>query len=46
MPFLRPEDMSAAEVPAFIDFLKCMLVIDPAYRKSAAELLQHEWLRL
>lgn len=46
MPFLKPDDMPTAEVPIFIDFLKSMLVIDPAYRKSAAELLHHEWLNL
>ncbi|EGC44953.1 protein kinase [Histoplasma capsulatum var. duboisii H88] len=46
MPFLKPIDMADAEVPAFIDFLKGMLAIDPACRKSAAELLEHDWIRL
>lgn len=38
--------MSDAEIPIFIDFLQGMLTIDPARRKSAAELLRHEWLEL
>ncbi|KAJ5561592.1 hypothetical protein N7535_003947 [Penicillium sp. DV-2018c] len=45
MPFLKPSDMSDAEVPVFIDFLRGMFTIDPTRRKSAAELLQHEWLK-
>ncbi|KAJ9264194.1 hypothetical protein DTO212C5_7253 [Paecilomyces variotii] len=45
-PFLKPRDMPDAEVPVFVDFLRCMLAIDPESRKSAAELLQHEWLNL
>ncbi|CRL23442.1 Calcium/calmodulin-dependent protein kinase II isoform [Penicillium camemberti] len=44
--FLKPNDMSDAEIPIFIDFLQGMLTIDPARRKSAAELLRHEWLEL
>ncbi|GES59264.1 protein kinase [Aspergillus terreus] len=44
-PFLKPKDMPDAEVPIFIDFIKGMLAIDPASRKSAADLLQHEWIR-
>ncbi|KAK2750101.1 hypothetical protein FQN57_004593 [Myotisia sp. PD_48] len=43
-PFLKPSDMPDFEVPIFIDFLKGMLDIDPRTRKSAAELLQHEWI--
>ncbi|OQD91257.1 hypothetical protein PENSOL_c056G09940 [Penicillium solitum] len=45
-PFLKPNDMPDAEIPIFIDFLQGMLTIDPAHRKSAAELLRHEWLEL
>ncbi|KAJ0420558.1 protein kinase [Aspergillus carlsbadensis] len=45
-PFLKPTDMTKAEVPVFVDFIKGMLEIDPASRKSADELLQHEWIRL
>ncbi|TWU72628.1 hypothetical protein ED733_000214 [Metarhizium rileyi] len=45
-PFLRPLDMPEAEVATFIDFIKGMLEIDPTSRKSAADLLQHEWIRL
>ncbi|RDW89992.1 CMGC protein kinase [Aspergillus mulundensis] len=45
MPFLKPIDMPDAEVPIYIDFLKGMLEIDPEKRKSAAELLEHEWIR-
>ncbi|KAJ6001013.1 hypothetical protein N7481_001422 [Penicillium waksmanii] len=45
-PFLKPNDMSDAETPIFIDFLRGMLAIDPAHRKSAAELLQHEWFKM
>ncbi|KAL4786084.1 protein kinase [Aspergillus varians] len=44
-PFLKSSDMPDAEVPIFIDFVRDMLQIDPETRKSAAELLQHEWLR-
>ncbi|KAK2791339.1 hypothetical protein FQN53_004520 [Emmonsiellopsis sp. PD_33] len=45
-PFLKPVDMPQDEVPIFIDFVRGMLEIDPAARKSAAELLQHEWIRV
>ncbi|KAL4935707.1 hypothetical protein BDV06DRAFT_217227 [Aspergillus oleicola] len=44
-PFLKPVDMPEAEVPIFVDFIKGMLEVDPGSRKSAAELLQHEWIR-
>lgn len=44
-PFLKPDDMPDAEVPIFINFLRGMLTIDPEHRSSAAELLQHEWVR-
>ncbi|KAK9440731.1 Serine/threonine-protein kinase [Metarhizium brunneum] len=43
-PFLKPEDMPDHEVDILIDFIKGMLTIDPGSRKSAAELLQHEWI--
>ncbi|KAG5967527.1 hypothetical protein E4U57_000685 [Claviceps arundinis] len=43
-PYKRPSDMSKKEFDVFIDFLKGMLEIDPSKRKSAAQLLQHEWL--
>ncbi|PLB48108.1 protein kinase [Aspergillus steynii IBT 23096] len=43
-PFLKPSDMPQVEVPIFVDFLRGMLEIDPGSRKSASELLQHEWL--
>lgn len=45
-PFLKPRDMPEAEITTFIDFIKGMLEIDPMSRKSAAELLQNEWIRL
>ncbi|RAL00004.1 protein kinase [Aspergillus ibericus CBS 121593] len=45
-PFLKPVDMSDAEVPVFIDFIRGMLQIDPQLRKSAADLLEHKWLKL
>lgn len=45
-PFLKPRDMPDTEVPIFIDFLRGMLEIDPGSRKSASELLQHEWINL
>ncbi|KID93042.1 Protein kinase-like domain protein [Metarhizium guizhouense ARSEF 977] len=45
-PFLKPEDMPDHEVDIFTDFIKGMLTIDPGSRKSAAELLQHEWIHL
>ncbi|KAG6106268.1 hypothetical protein E4U14_004700 [Claviceps sp. LM454 group G7] len=43
-PYKRPSDMSKKEFDVFVDFLKGMLEIDPSKRKSAAQLLQHEWL--
>ncbi|OAR00209.1 hypothetical protein LLEC1_03172 [Akanthomyces lecanii] len=43
-PFSKPPDMLETEVAAFIDFLRGMLQIGPLARKSAAQLLQHEWL--
>ncbi|KAL4807995.1 protein kinase [Aspergillus unguis] len=45
-PFLKPRDMPDCEVPVFIDFLGGMLEIDPGSRKSASELLQHEWINI
>lgn len=44
-PFLKPQDMGHNEVPVFIDFINVMLTIDPKFRKTAAELLQHEWIQ-
>ena len=44
-PFRRPDDMTESEVPLYVDFLKGMLTLDPEKRKSAAEMLEHEWLR-
>ncbi|KAK6512508.1 hypothetical protein TWF481_001392 [Arthrobotrys musiformis] len=44
-PLDRPEGMSDSEVSAYIDFLSNILVIDPSRRKTAAQLLQHEWLQ-
>ncbi len=41
----RPEDMPKAEVAIFVDFLERMLAIDPDLRKTAAELLNHPWLK-
>lgn len=43
-PHNKPSGMSENEFAIFIDFLKGMLEIDPMKRKSAAQLLQHEWL--
>ncbi|KAJ3498192.1 hypothetical protein NLG97_g1311 [Lecanicillium saksenae] len=43
-PFSKPADMLDTEIGAFIDFVRGMLEIDPMARKSAAQLLQHEWL--
>lgn len=45
-PFIKPDDMHDAEVPIFIDFVRGMLQINPDTRKSAAELLQHEWISI
>jgi len=33
------------EKPLFIDFLKSMLRLKPSDRASAAELLEHEWIK-
>lgn len=38
--------MSEEDVYVFIDFVKSMLTIDRSRRKSAAELLGHEWLAM
>ncbi|KAG6100486.1 hypothetical protein E4U31_003975 [Claviceps sp. LM219 group G6] len=43
-PYNKPSDMPEDEFDIFVDFLKGMLEIDPIKRKSAAQLLQHEWL--
>jgi serine/threonine-protein kinase SRPK3 len=43
--FQRPTDMEKEEVPAFASFLRSALSLDPNRRGTAAELLQHEWLR-
>lgn len=43
-PLTRPRDMSAQEVPVFVDFLEGALALDPHRRKTARQLLQHEWL--
>lgn len=42
----RPEDMPESEVPIFVDFLKGMLALDPDERRSAAEMLEHDWLKV
>ncbi|KAJ6790025.1 hypothetical protein PWT90_06750 [Aphanocladium album] len=44
MPFKRPYDMLETEIGVFIDFVRGVLKIDPTARKSAAQLVQHEWL--
>lgn len=41
----RPADLPKTEVPLLVDFLKSVFVIDPEKRRSAAELLEHEWLK-
>ena len=38
-------DPSTPATPEFHDFLRTALVKDPAKRPSAAELLQHDWIR-
>ncbi|KAI9733261.1 MAG: hypothetical protein M1834_003345 [Cirrosporium novae-zelandiae] len=40
----RPENMPQTEVPVFVGLLKGMLALDAEKRKSAAEMLDHEWL--
>ncbi|KAK0252921.1 hypothetical protein LTR91_011509 [Friedmanniomyces endolithicus] len=44
-PFKRPGDMTPEDAPLFVDFLRGALQLDPDERKTAGELLQHEWLR-
>jgi len=44
-PFKRPDDMTPEDAPLFVDFLGGALQLDPDGRKTAGELLQHEWLR-
>ncbi len=43
--FQRPSDMPKSEIPVLIDFLQEMLVLDPEKRKSAAQMVEHEWLK-
>ncbi|KJX92897.1 protein kinase [Zymoseptoria brevis] len=43
-PFQRPADMPAEEALLFLDFLQGALALDPQHRKTAKELLGHEWL--
>ncbi|KAK5166514.1 uncharacterized protein LTR77_008057 [Saxophila tyrrhenica] len=38
-------DGEAEEVPIFVDILEGALTLDPQYRKTAKELLHHDWLR-
>jgi len=40
-----PEDMPKEEVAIFVNFLEGMLAMDPDRRKTAAELLDHPWLK-
>ncbi|KAF2207809.1 hypothetical protein CERZMDRAFT_114980 [Cercospora zeae-maydis SCOH1-5] len=44
-PFRRPSDMDEDEVPVFVDFLRGALALDPVDRRTATELLQHQWLQ-
>ncbi|EGP82922.1 uncharacterized protein MYCGRDRAFT_50394 [Zymoseptoria tritici IPO323] len=44
-PFQRPSDMSAEEALVFADFLQGALALDPDHRKTASELLEHDWLK-
>jgi len=44
-PFQRPDDMTSEDALRFVDFLRGALQLDPDERKTAGELLQHEWLR-
>ena len=44
-PLSKPDDMLESEVPLYLDFVSSMLVLDPEKRKSAAKMLEHEWLR-
>lgn len=41
----KPQDMDKDETALFLDFLRCMLHIDPTARVLTDELLQHPWLR-
>ncbi|KAK3619569.1 hypothetical protein LTR56_023949 [Elasticomyces elasticus] len=44
-PLTRPDGMNDAEMAMFVDFLQGALTLDPEHRKTAEELLQHEWLQ-
>ncbi|KAK4950182.1 hypothetical protein LTR10_011161 [Elasticomyces elasticus] len=44
-PMWRPREMDDAEVAVFVDFLQGALTLDPEHRKTAKELLRHEWLQ-
>ncbi|KAK5736401.1 hypothetical protein LTR17_007397 [Elasticomyces elasticus] len=44
-PLTRPDGMDDAEMAMFVDFLQGALTLDPEHRKTAEELLQHEWLQ-
>ncbi len=41
----KANDMSSVDAPAFENFLTSILRYEPDKRPSAAELLQHRWLR-
>ncbi|KAK3625446.1 hypothetical protein LTR56_014299 [Elasticomyces elasticus] len=44
-PLTRPDGMDDAEMAVFVDFLQGALTLDPEHRKTAEELLRHEWLQ-
>ncbi|KAF2758583.1 kinase-like protein [Pseudovirgaria hyperparasitica] len=43
-PLKRPKNMTSEDISAFVDFLQGALALDPHDRKTAKELLRHEWL--
>ncbi|KAK1016722.1 hypothetical protein LTR54_003401 [Friedmanniomyces endolithicus] len=44
-PLKRPDDMTPEDAALYVDFPRGALQLDPDERKTAGELLQHEWLR-
>ncbi|KAK3625445.1 hypothetical protein LTR56_014300 [Elasticomyces elasticus] len=44
-PMHRPREMGDEDLAWFVDFLRGALMLDPERRKTADELLRHEWLK-
>jgi serine/threonine-protein kinase SRPK3 len=45
-PFDAPGYMRRAELPKYLSFMQAALALEPNERSSAAQLLQHDWLKI